>query len=42
MLEVEKMLLSSNVIRNTLVGESREIITKGEIISNNELEIKNE
>lgn len=36
------MLLSSNVIRNTLVGESREIITKGEIISNNELEIKNE
>lgn len=36
------MLLSSNVIRNTSIGESKKIITKGEIVSNNELEISKE
>ena len=36
------MLLSSNVIRNTSIGESKKIITKGEIVLNNELEITKE
>ena len=36
------MLLSSNVIRNTSIGESKEIITKGEILLNDELEISKE
>ena len=36
------MLLSSNVIRNTSIGESKEMITKGEILLNDELEISKE
>ena len=36
------MLLSSNVIRNTSIGEPKEIITKGEIVLNDELEITKE